>query len=775
MAITQSGSTGLLAAIGDAGPYDLTWPAGVAAGRIAILITTHKTTTTRVNRAGIGGGGANPWVEIGSFAGGLVGHADPGAIDDIGLTRVTAFYKILDGTETGAFTWNTVAASNSGAGVISIYNSSAGGWDTPYFATGQDPTHGSATSHTVTWDAWADNSGLQPGDWVVMGVGQDTDNAAALTITSLTQTSVTFGTVTHRSRAANTTGTDVSCLLFDAPVNSGGSASSLALVYSQTTARCGAAIAVRLREAPGATALTLTRTVVDDFNDNSISGSWSNWGGANVTESSSRLNLSTTLAANYWGIDRVATVNITDLAVGATVVSAGNQALASYSGYPIDLRFSANNEAYWIITLNEIKCVTNVAAVFTERGPYLSYQPTIHVHFAIWITGGRLQFLWSTNGTDWNVHVDIATPHAADATVTPFFMVGTDAAEGTTTTFQVDDYSTWVVGAAPSASGVGAVVSRQNVQATSNKGAVGVGRPTQRPVTTITTRKASVAGATSPVRSATTATAGPRATTGAGTATGRVSSTSTGVKGVARSQGTPQRPQTAATALKGGVGVGQVVQRPTTATAAVKAGVGVGVSPTRQATRATFGAPGPAGAASTTGRVVTTCAGRKGAAGAARSNPGRTTTTATCRKATTGAGRPQLRTPTTTTTGRKTHTGAGVSMIRATSHTTRGPRGSVGNAGRSIVRPAVVAVGRRSTLGVGVTTLRGLTVATGSFVLPYQPAYVAVESGSTVAPYREGSTSTPGDGGNSSPTNLEWVTRGQPVGDDAGSTATGIS
>jgi len=183
-------------------------------------------------------------------------------------------------------------------------------------------------------------------------------------------------------------------------------------------------------------------TVVDDFSDNSISGDWSNWGGGQVTESSQRLNLATTTSAAYYGIQRTNTLDINESYVGTRIVSAGNQALTSYNAYPIAIQLSTNNDIYWIVSNGNISCWTTVAGTATQRSS-TTYNATNHAWLRIGEVGGNIRWEYSADGNSWNTQTTLANPFSGDTVGIPYIMVGTDGAEGSTTTLQVDDYSTW--------------------------------------------------------------------------------------------------------------------------------------------------------------------------------------------------------------------------------------------------------------------------------------------------------------------------------------------
>lgn len=200
---------------------------------------------------------------------------------------------------------------------------------------------------------------------------------------------------------------------------------------------------------PSTQTLPSPTTVVDDFDDNSISAAWDNWGGAQVTESSGRINLATLNAvSSYHGIERITPVDLGSGGhVSTRLVSAGNTALSTYAAYPLALVFSPNNEAYWVISNTVAYCYTTIAGVLTSRAT-MPFVAGAHNYFAVGLAAGQLRWLWSTNGVDWVLAFSMATPFSTDTTVQPYLMVGTESAPGSTTVMQVDDLTTWGISAA---------------------------------------------------------------------------------------------------------------------------------------------------------------------------------------------------------------------------------------------------------------------------------------------------------------------------------------
>jgi hypothetical protein len=200
-------------------------------------------------------------------------------------------------------------------------------------------------------------------------------------------------------------------------------------------------------------AVGVTANVIDNYDDNSISGDWSNWGGGNVTEAGQQLNLLTNAAAAgaYFGIDRVPVVDLDGRAIGHRLVSAGNQALASFNAYPIGFQFSASNQAYWVINGGTVRAFQNVGGTHTQPGGSFTYVPGTHNYFAVQVLSGNLRWLWSTDGIAWTVHLSVANPFGGDTDGIGFAMVGTDSAEGSATTMVVDDLTFFTIATGTSA------------------------------------------------------------------------------------------------------------------------------------------------------------------------------------------------------------------------------------------------------------------------------------------------------------------------------------
>lgn len=231
MTISHEGSTGSPAASAQGSTsISVAYPAGVAAGRIAVLVASVKL-------SGATFGTVTDFTPIGTQAGGTGTSAN-----DAGTTRVGAWYKVLTGSESGSVTVTNDTGVSS-AGAMSIYSGTAGGWAAPAFVAGADTGHGANWS--AACGAWA--ATLAANDLLVVANSTDTDAAQTITSPTITQTGATFGTVTQRNASRSSTGTDSGAYSWDAPVT-GGSANAPTWTHTSATSACGATIIVRLRE-----------------------------------------------------------------------------------------------------------------------------------------------------------------------------------------------------------------------------------------------------------------------------------------------------------------------------------------------------------------------------------------------------------------------------------------------------------------------------------------------------------------------------------------------
>lgn len=296
MSISHQASTGSPAASAQGTTsINVSYPAGVAAGRIAILIASVKLSSATF-------GTVTGFDLIGTQTGGTGTSAN-----DAGTTRVGVWYRVLTGSESGSVNvTNDTGVSSCGA--MSIYTGTAGGWATPAFVAGSDTGHGANWS--AACGAWA--ATLNVDDMLVVANSTDTDAAQTITSPTITQTGATFGARTQRNASLSTSGTDSGAYSWDASVTAG-SANAPTWTHTSATSTCGATVIVRLREV----------TVVNGTGDGSFTFSGT---GAGTKDVSGAIANAVTFTATAAGVrdtagQAVSTVAFSGTGVGTKDVS----------------------------------------------------------------------------------------------------------------------------------------------------------------------------------------------------------------------------------------------------------------------------------------------------------------------------------------------------------------------------------------------------------------------------------------------------------------------
>jgi hypothetical protein len=251
VSITNQSATGALQASQGSTSIDVAYPSPKAAGWIAVLMAAVKESAAVFDAV-------SGFEFIGSRAGG-----EGTAGDDVGTTRLAAWYRILDGTESGSVNvTNDVGVSAAGA--MSIYAPTDGRrFVTPPVAlAGSDDTH-AADWNPTGFGTWP--SAVAPGDMILSAFSADNDAIQSITSRSLTQTGITFGTPSNnvfRFRSLSDTGFDCGLYLFDWFATAGSNTNEPAYTHVTGTATCGSQLLVRLREEDVAGRTTMLRPAV---------------------------------------------------------------------------------------------------------------------------------------------------------------------------------------------------------------------------------------------------------------------------------------------------------------------------------------------------------------------------------------------------------------------------------------------------------------------------------------------------------------------------------
>ncbi len=186
----------------------------------------------------------------------------------------------------------------------------------------------------------------------------------------------------------------------------------------------------------------LTDSFTDKFSEGILDDvKWDNWGGSQVVVSGGRLEITTTLVAEYDGVRYPDPLNMEGSFVSVEIVDAGNQALANYE-CDLDARLDDNNFVYFSISGGNVLYASIIGGVYAWRAGMV-YDPLVHKFFRIREAGGTTYAEWSTDGKTWVVlfsHANYFEMKEIEAVL----RAGTWLAELSTTTAIFDNFNTLV-------------------------------------------------------------------------------------------------------------------------------------------------------------------------------------------------------------------------------------------------------------------------------------------------------------------------------------------
>lgn len=232
-----------------------TYPAGLAAGDELVLIVGMKPSTAD------GGTITTPsgWVLDASRTGandGDTGGYGTSLAADTGDMNIWQFSKAATGSESGSLAV-TIGTNNVSYAMMFAYRAPPGYTIAVAAVTGKDTTAGNLSITPAT------DPGVTAGDYVLcaLAIPTDVSTPTQFSAEAITQTGVTFGTITEYAEPDTTTGNDLGGLLFGAPVNSGTSSAAptfTATAGGTTTNVRGPGIFTRLRATSSSSSANLT-------------------------------------------------------------------------------------------------------------------------------------------------------------------------------------------------------------------------------------------------------------------------------------------------------------------------------------------------------------------------------------------------------------------------------------------------------------------------------------------------------------------------------------
>lgn len=183
-----------------------------------------------------------------------------------------------------------------------------------------------------------------------------------------------------------------------------------------------------------------TATLTEDWSLGTIdSAIWNNWGGSNVAVVNQQLHINSTAAPNYFGITTAIRYDLTGSSITNKLISAGNQKIASFEAYPVNVGPDSNNQLSWYVSGGNIiakKKINNVQTIVRTA----SYSATKQKYFRLRESGGTVYWDYSSDGTTWINFTTLTDPFSLNAVYVDQ-MVGTWQTESKTTTATFDNFN----------------------------------------------------------------------------------------------------------------------------------------------------------------------------------------------------------------------------------------------------------------------------------------------------------------------------------------------
>lgn len=183
-------------------------------------------------------------------------------------------------------------------------------------------------------------------------------------------------------------------------------------------------------------------TLSDNFDDNSLSGSWTTTvdTAVTVTEVSGQIQISLPNASGRYGyLKSASNYDLTDSVVGSQLISVGSQ--TNMDCFPVFI-LNGTDWAGWNVTGNVVVAHTNIGGVDTDRGTNMTYSSTLHRFFRCREIAGTFYWQWSSDGKGWATHASLSTASIfAMTSVQLQLQAGFWGAPGTTTIAKFDNFN----------------------------------------------------------------------------------------------------------------------------------------------------------------------------------------------------------------------------------------------------------------------------------------------------------------------------------------------
>jgi hypothetical protein len=182
-------------------------------------------------------------------------------------------------------------------------------------------------------------------------------------------------------------------------------------------------------------------SLVDTFDDTpDYAVKWiSSYNTSSIASVSDRLVISTTLNTNYHGLVSNGGYDLTSSYAQIEVIGVGNQQLASFESFPLNIYLSSDNTTgvFWYIHSGIIKAYKKISGTSTILQS-ATYDASVHRWLRIRENNGTTYFETSPDGVTWTTFTSLANPITMTS-LTLEISAGTYSTESTITSITLDN------------------------------------------------------------------------------------------------------------------------------------------------------------------------------------------------------------------------------------------------------------------------------------------------------------------------------------------------
>lgn len=182
-------------------------------------------------------------------------------------------------------------------------------------------------------------------------------------------------------------------------------------------------------------AISLAFSIDETWNGTTINPSlWRDWSNGQAVVSSNTLQITSTLAAGFYGVELNAPYDLTGYSITNQLVNVGSRSLSTYEVYPIYvISGTTANQLFWFIdSSNNLRAYKKVAGSNTIINSG-TYNAAVHKYFRIRESLGTIFYDYSVDGINWINFASTSNPFSITSVIIGQ-QVGTSMTEAGTAT-----------------------------------------------------------------------------------------------------------------------------------------------------------------------------------------------------------------------------------------------------------------------------------------------------------------------------------------------------